>query len=131
MTRNLEGARVARYVLTDYLTERRLLAAMIADEGVMECCGKVELDDFADPRHVAILTAIRNVQESGEVVSVTTVGDEVFAHDLRYSKNVYGSAGHWFLGVAMLEQSPYPTGALLFADIAWLRNLAKRRAAIA
>lgn len=115
----------------DYRAEARLLAAMIADEGVMECCGNVDLDDFADPRHVAVLAAIRNVQEDGGEVTVESVGDEIFAQDLQYEKNVYTSAGHWFLGTLMLECSQYPSGMLLFVDIAWLRKLAKRRAALA
>lgn len=117
--------------LSDHFTERRLLAAMIADQGVMECCDKVDLDDFTDPRHVAILTAIREVQVNGSPVDVASVGDQIFARDLEYDKHVYDSAGHWFLGVMMLEQPQYPSGMLLFHDILWLRSLAKRRAGLA
>lgn len=120
-----------RPCLSDHFSERRLLAAMIRDEGVMECCDKVDLDDFTDPRHVAILTAIREVQINGIEVDVATVGDQIFARDLERDKHVYDSAGHWFLGIMMLEQPQYPSGALLYVDIFWLRKLAKRRAALA
>ena len=116
--------------LSDHRSERRLLAAMIADDGVLDCCDRIDLDDFTDPRHVAVLTGIREVQENGLEVNVENVGDQIFARDLQNDKHVYASAGHWFLGTMMLEQPQYPNGPLIYVDIFWLKKLAKRRAAL-
>jgi hypothetical protein len=117
-------------VLFDEIGEARLLAAMIADEGVMECCGSVDLDYFADARHVAILTAIRDLQQTDTPIDVASVGDEIAMRDMDYDTHRYEFAGHAYLGLLMLEMPTYPSGPILFLNIAWLRKLGERRRAL-
>jgi replicative DNA helicase len=116
--------------LFDVQSEARLLLAMIAEEGVMDCCDRVDLDHFADPRHVAILTAIRELQDNGEPVTLSSVGDAISMRDLEHDSHVADSAGHGYLVRLFVEMPLYRSGVLIFHDIGWLHTLGQRRRAL-
>ncbi len=112
-------------------TERRLIAAILGDVGVLERCTDVEVEDFTDLRFRAILSSIRELQETDSEISLLAVADDIAMRDARLDKHVANVVDEVFLGCLILDEVPYyGCESLLEHDKRWLRTLAERRRAL-
>lgn len=117
-------------MMVDRNTEARLLVAMICDAGVLELCSDVEVEDFGDLRHRAVMTSIRALQVDGEQVSLLSIVDEVEWRDEQHDSNLRGYVSVVYLGNLVLDHGPFPSMALVDLAARWLRKLAKRRSSL-
>lgn len=121
--------------LTDLRTERRLLAALIAEPCVLAAADDVEEQDFSDLRHQVVLAAIRQLVadaadvDAGEIHDVIRIWDLEAEHGIRASKtHRLDSCGIWFLAELLISTEHYRGERVLYEhDMAWLRILADRR----
>ena len=124
-----DPAELARRVIGDKETEARILAGMIVEDGVLELCAILELADLFDPRHRAILWAIRSLQKTGRSVDVLAVSDEIEMRDVEHGSHVSDHAGVAFIGGLVCDFRSYSSWLLVNTDLTWLRTLTARRAA--
>lgn len=119
--------------LTDPITERRLLASLIAEPHVLAMADDVEDQDFSDPRCRSVLAAIRRLRADGADVGLVEIDHEIQLQDMDREKVGAGAvaekAGFWFVAeILTMHFAPYRDETELLAhDMAWLRKLADRR----
>lgn len=115
-------------VLVDLFTERRLLAALIAEPAVLAASDDVESQDFSDPRHRAVLAAIRQLVADNADVDADEIHGVIRLWDLERGTHLVDSAGEKFLVELLLSTAPYRGFEILVDhDVWWLRELANRR----
>jgi DnaB helicase-like protein len=121
--------------LDDTLTEYRLLMALIFEPEVLGSADSVEVDDFTDPRCQAVLSAIRNLQHRGMLVNPIEIDAALRRLDDERGTTLAEKAGLVWIALVLLADSPcgfpvftpYNHAVLWEHDIAWLRELARRR----
>lgn len=114
--------------LVDLLTERRILAALIAEPEVLDAADELETEDFSDPRHQTVLAGIRQLRSDGADVDAGEIHDRIRLWDLEHGKHIAESAGIWFLTQLLLDTAPYRSQTILVDhDLWWLRELSVRR----
>lgn len=118
--------------LADPITERRLMASLIAEPSVLAAADDVECGDFSDPRLAHVLAAIRRLQACSADVGIDEIDHEIQLEDMSRDRvgagKLQASVGFWFL-VDLVVKSfcPYGADVLLHHDMWWLRELADRR----
>lgn len=116
-------------------TEARVLGAMIAEPGVLECCDSVEVDDFADLRYSRIFTALREAQHkaasSGESLAAPYGPVDLDRVMAILERGEYHAITWFVLGELVSSTANYGAHdtVQLARDLTWLRTLAKRRSA--
>ncbi len=108
-------------MITHPEVEARLLAAMIADEGVLEQCSMLELDDFTVFSHQRAFIAIRELQESKSEVHLLAVCDAMEMRDMQRGAGPPDADTAVFLGCLMIDCPKYNHYQLVAADIRNLR----------
>lgn len=134
--------------LTDLITERRLLASLIAEPSVLDMADGLDEQDFSDPRHRHVLRAIRQLRADGADIGLDEIDHEIKLQDLARSDGggvvvdesgmwTFGAgtfadkAGFWFLAELLIGFAPYRDArGLVENDLAWLRELRERRRAL-
>lgn len=122
--------------LTDLITERRLLASLIAEPAVLAMADDVEDQDFSDPRCRLVLASIRRLVSYGDQVSLDEIDRDLKLQDMQREQIGAGAvaekAGFWFIVNLLLEFAPYrEERELARHDMVWLRTLADRRRSLA
>ena len=122
--------RVEGVTLADTHTEQRLVASMLWEEGILDGCPAVDLDDFTDARMATVFAAIRNLQADGVQVEVCTIEAHLADCDARLGRHALESLDRDFW-INLFDRffAPYNRAILLEHDKAWLRKLADRRGA--
>lgn len=118
--------------LVDVITERRLLAAFIAEPRVLAMADDVEEQDFTDPRCRHVLRAIRQLRQDGADVGPDEIDHEIRLQDMDRERIGSGAivdqAGFWFVVGLLLDFCAYGNELTLAEhDMAWLRDLSNRR----
>lgn len=118
--------------LTDPITERRLMASLIAEPHVLAMADDLEDQDFSDPRCRHVLRAIRRLRVDGADVELDEIDHELRLQDMEREQVGAGAiadkAGFWFVAELLLEFTPYQHERVLVEhDMTWLRELADRR----
>jgi hypothetical protein len=117
----------------DPITERRLMASIIAEPGVLEQCDDLEIGDFSDLRFGHVLAAIRRLQACSADIGIDEIDHEIQLEDMSRDKlgagKLAASIGFWFLADLMIRDfAPYRGhDVLIDHDLWWLRELAERR----
>lgn len=114
--------------LIDVLTERRLLAALIAEPLVLDAARDLETRDFTDYRHWVVFGAVRQLQHEGADIDVNQIDALLRQRDEMRDGFVSEMAGIWFLVDLLLETTPYCRAELWEHDLLWLRSLSDLRA---
>lgn len=128
--------------LVDLALERRLLAAMLCDDGIggymdpehrenaLALCDDVELDDFSDFRLRAAFTAIRALQARDEFIPnherTSAVADEIERTDRARGSHVGARVDLVFLTDLVLDEKQLGAASIEHAK-ARLRELATFR----
>lgn len=113
--------------LVDAATESRVIATLIFEPDVLPYATELELEDFTDPRHRAVLAAIRNLQARCMVVEMFELDAELRRQDERCGTTVADKAGAAFMADLALSAPGYCHPILWDHDVWWLRELANRR----
>lgn len=118
--------------LVDPLTERRLLASLVAEPRVLELADELEEQDFSDPRCRHVLRGIRQLRACEADVGLDEIDQELRLQDMTRERIGAGAiadkAGFWFLAeLLLLGFAPYRHPVLVEHDLAWLRQLADQR----
>ena len=118
--------------VADPITERRLMASIIVEPGVLAAADDVEDQDFSDPRLRHVLAAVRRLRACGADIGIDEIDHEIQLADMEREQRSAGSVrdkcGFWFLVEIVVECfRPYGADALLHHDMWWLRELAERR----
>jgi hypothetical protein len=121
--------------LIDLITERRLLASLIAEPLVLAIADDVEDQDFSDPRCRLVLASIRRLWSHGDPVTLDEIDRDMQLQDMIREQVGAGSvadkAGFWFIADLLLGFAPYRgERELALHDMGWLRALADRRRAL-
>lgn len=115
-------------MLVDILTEGRVLVALVREPAVLAAAEALELDDFADLRHQAVFTAIRELQARAMLVVPFEIDAWIRRHDAELGTSLAEKAGLAFIVELELDYEPYGHAVLWEHDMRWLRTLALRRA---
>lgn len=127
------------------IVERRILVAMMRESHVLELCADLELGDLSDYRHRAILTAIRELQETGEDVDRQSIVRAIAMRDMKRDTHVAESVTERWLDelcdeshvavdadgpVAVRVAPSYGDGASVLVpfDLGQLRRIARSNA---
>lgn len=140
--------------LTDPVTERRLLASLIAESHVLAMVDDLEEQDFSDPRCRHVVRALCQLRADGADVGIDEIDHELQLQDMARAKGggvvvdsdglwtfgagtIADKAGFWFVAQLLIGFpaalyrdgfTPYRDArALVEHDMAWLRELADRR----
>jgi hypothetical protein len=120
----------------DTITERRLLASLIAEPHVLVMADELEDLDFSDPRCRHVLSAIRRLDAAGSPVGIDEIDHEIRLADMDRQHATAGhvaeKAGFWFVAeLLVIDFTPYGNARTCIEhDLRWLRELADRRRAI-
>lgn len=109
------------FALYDTWTEARLIAAIYADDGTLEECNELEVDDFFDLHFRSFFSALRNLQATGKPYGIGECFDWLRSHG-------YTQPDVTVVGAAVLKSSKFPTLESLRRAIEWLQRLSRRRA---
>lgn len=113
--------------IIDEITERRMIAAMILESAVLAAACDLELYDFTDYRLWLVLAAIRQLQTENADVTVDDIAAVLESQDHDKGTRYASLAGYALLGELVLDWAPYREAILWDHDIAWLRELSRRR----
>lgn len=123
--------------------ESRVITAMLTERGALEACDSLELGDLTDLRYRAILTAIRELQETQTPISLLSVADAIAMRDLARETHVAESVDAAFMADMLRagdiaenangacwvwKNPPYRDFELLRFDLAQLRRIARSNA---
>lgn len=109
--------------------EARVLAAILTSAHWLDLAADLETRDFWHWRHRHVFDAIRNVQASGEPVSVCSVADEFEAVDLERDTNISETVGPAYLGLLIVCTDRPLNDEQFLADLWQLRRIAEERTA--
>lgn len=116
--------------LSCQLTEAKILAACILRPEIFEWLSDIGVDHFFTPRHRETFAAMRRLQAAGCDVGVLEVVDDIAMEDVKRERRVSDHVDPAFLGLLILDASPYTEEILFDRDVEWLRKLHDRRAAL-
>ena len=136
---------MSELTLSDLVTERRVMAAMITEPDVLAIASDVEESDFSDLRCQYVLRAIRSLQSCEADIGLDEIDHEIQLQDMERARGggavasagggwtlgagrVADKAGFWFIAELLVGCAPYRGMAILVDhDLWWLRELATRR----
>jgi hypothetical protein len=119
--------------VADPITERRLMASIIAEPGMLDLCEELEHGDFSDLRLSHVLAAIRRLRACQADIGIDEIHHEIVLDDMSRDKLDAGKLadkiGFWFLvDLVIRDYAPYRGHTVLIDhDLWWLRELADRR----
>lgn len=116
----------ARRVPFSPITEGRVLATLLVCEWALSASPELEVEDFADPRHVALFAAMRACEARGEFVGVIEVLDEIERLDRRDGSHMSEHVHACFVGILVVTHPPYSEHEWPH-NLWWLRELAQVR----
>jgi len=115
-------------IISDEITEHRLIVALLTEPDVLRAASIVETRYFTDFRYWVVFAAIRQLETEGADVSVLDVDDVLAVRDRTYRSFLRPQCGAAFLGDLVIDAAPYNGKRVLWEhDMWWLRELRRRR----
>lgn len=107
--------------------EARVLAAVLTNDRMLDLAGDLEVRDFADLRNRKAFEAVRELQATGDLVSVFSVADEIALRDMERETHVADSAGLYYLAELVIHADEQLNDEAFLADLRQLRRIATER----
>lgn len=110
-------------LLPQPIIEARVLAAILTSTHWLDLAADLETRDFWHWRHRHAYEAIRNVQASGEPISVCSVADEFEAMDMDRGTDIAAKVGAAYLGLLIASTNEPLNDEQFLADLRQLRSI--------